>query len=372
MKIGILTFHRAYNFGALLQAYGLQQAIRSYGESEVEIIDYRNLHIERAYDYYSWHAIRRATWVGRMRMMYFMLIAGRSWLRRKRHFNDFVHRYLAVSSCHSTDIRQMDLSAYKAIVMGSDQIWNPQLTGGFDPAYWGVFPTSPATRKIAYAASAGSTAQFSPQQRAWIGRQLSNFNQLSVREDSLKRFCEQLTKKPVHVVLDPTLLAPRATFYQITQQERVVDFPYVLVYAVEMHPQLLDAARRAAQQRGARVVQVAMTNIKDRLCGRDKDIIKYDPTLPELLSLFRHAACTVTLSFHGVALSIVYEKDFYALRGTRMSRVNSLLTQLELTDRIIERADQVDEQSVDYAVVNDKLEKLRIASEQFLKESLKI
>ena len=371
MRVGILTFHRAYNFGALLQAYGLQQAIRGYGEYEVEVIDYRNPQIERVYDYYSWRAIRRATWGGRLRMAYFILIAGRSWKRRKRHFNDFVRRFLAISSCHSTDIRKMNLSAYEAIIMGSDQIWNPQLTGGFDPAYWGDFFASPSTRKIAYAASCGNTEQFSPQQREWIGRELGNFSRISVREDSLKRFCESLSDQPVHVVLDPTLLAPRTAFYQITSPERVIPFPYVLVYAVEAHPQLLAAARRAACRRGARVVQVAMTNMKDRLRGRDSDIIKFDPTIPELLNLFRHAECTVTLSFHGAALSIVYEKDFYALRGTRMSRVNSLLTQLGLMERIIERADQVDEQPVDYAIVNEKLEKLRFASEQFLKESLK-
>ena len=39
-KIGILTFHRAANFGAVLQAFALQQAISSLDEEcIVEIID---------------------------------------------------------------------------------------------------------------------------------------------------------------------------------------------------------------------------------------------------------------------------------------------------------------------------------------------
>ena len=40
MKIGILTFHRAYNYGAVLQAYALKKVIESFG-AEVEIINYK-------------------------------------------------------------------------------------------------------------------------------------------------------------------------------------------------------------------------------------------------------------------------------------------------------------------------------------------
>ena len=46
MRIGILTFHNANNYGAVLQAYGLQQTIRLLGH-DCEIVDYRNIEIER-------------------------------------------------------------------------------------------------------------------------------------------------------------------------------------------------------------------------------------------------------------------------------------------------------------------------------------
>ena len=38
MKIGILTFHRAHNYGAVLQTYGLQEYIKQLGH-DVYIID---------------------------------------------------------------------------------------------------------------------------------------------------------------------------------------------------------------------------------------------------------------------------------------------------------------------------------------------
>ena len=41
MKIGILTYHACYNYGACLQAYALQQSIkRRY--AECDIIDYQS------------------------------------------------------------------------------------------------------------------------------------------------------------------------------------------------------------------------------------------------------------------------------------------------------------------------------------------
>ena len=45
MRIGILTFHNANNYGAVLQAYCLQETLRRIG-FDVEIVDYRNPLIE--------------------------------------------------------------------------------------------------------------------------------------------------------------------------------------------------------------------------------------------------------------------------------------------------------------------------------------
>ena len=54
MKIGILTFHNAINYGAVLQAYATQELLKSMGHS-AEVIDYRNLAIEKYYDRLNFH-----------------------------------------------------------------------------------------------------------------------------------------------------------------------------------------------------------------------------------------------------------------------------------------------------------------------------
>lgn len=51
MKIGILNFHRALNYGAVLQCYGLQETLTALGH-EVSVIDYRPRIIEKHRSYF--------------------------------------------------------------------------------------------------------------------------------------------------------------------------------------------------------------------------------------------------------------------------------------------------------------------------------
>ena len=48
MKVGIITFHNAINYGAVLQTYATQTIVQEYGH-DVEVIDYHNKKIDRLY-----------------------------------------------------------------------------------------------------------------------------------------------------------------------------------------------------------------------------------------------------------------------------------------------------------------------------------
>ena len=57
MKIGVITFHRAINYGAALQTYALQRAISDLG-FDTEVIDYRCEHMENLYKLIGGHLSR--------------------------------------------------------------------------------------------------------------------------------------------------------------------------------------------------------------------------------------------------------------------------------------------------------------------------
>ena len=48
MRIGIITFHRAINYGAVLQTYALQKFL-NVSNYDAEVIDYRCEHMENFY-----------------------------------------------------------------------------------------------------------------------------------------------------------------------------------------------------------------------------------------------------------------------------------------------------------------------------------
>lgn len=54
MKIGILTFHCAINYGAIMQSYGLQEYLKKLGH-EAYLLDYRPECIIKNYRIFRWH-----------------------------------------------------------------------------------------------------------------------------------------------------------------------------------------------------------------------------------------------------------------------------------------------------------------------------
>ena len=55
-KIGIITFHKAQNYGAVLQTYALQETVKSFGY-DVVVLDHFNRKIHDQYKLSFWEAL---------------------------------------------------------------------------------------------------------------------------------------------------------------------------------------------------------------------------------------------------------------------------------------------------------------------------
>ena len=148
-KIGIITFHRAHNFGAMLQAFALQTKLSE--QYQVEIIDYRSTYEERKY--LGNRSIKEAIknwlrWLIKPKMMH-----GK--YTKKRHFGDFINNYLVVSS-ESYDESSIEEASdrYDLIISGSDQVWNPDYRGNQNWDF-NLMQFARPEQKVAYAASFG-------------------------------------------------------------------------------------------------------------------------------------------------------------------------------------------------------------------------
>ena len=151
MRVGILTFHCAHNYGAVLQCYALQEVLRGMG-NEVEVINYCPSYLTDVYKVVNIHRVlsRNPLRMAKRSIVEVLTLSNR--IRRYRGFDRFINSWLTLSA--SRDVTP----DYDVYVMGSDQIWNPSLTHGFDGRFFGDFPFPKEGRKyVSYAASMEAT-----------------------------------------------------------------------------------------------------------------------------------------------------------------------------------------------------------------------
>lgn len=353
MKIGILTFHRAKNYGAMLQCYALSSFLKSMG-FEVGVLDYRP-------DYLAGAGDTGIAWKIKKYIRFFIYwMLSKCEVRQADGFESFVSRHLTIWPLS-------DSVTLDAIVCGSDQIWSTNICGKLDPVFFGEVAVKPSCKRISYAASNGNVALEAGEEKDFLGL-LSGFDAISVREKSLKDY---LKSKQVDArwVLDPVLLAGRQMFEPIVSPVRQKR-PYVLVYELTHLDATYELAHKIARSLRAEVLVMGGGMGAFSLNGVKN---KQGLSPAQFVSYFKYASCVVTTSFHGTAFSILYEKPFYSMRmnSAKDDRILSLLSELQLMDRSVARADEVQFSWVNYELVNKKLETLRQDSRDFLINALK-
>lgn len=94
----------------------------------------------------------------------------------------------------------------------------------------------------------------------------------------------------------------------------------------------------------------------------------------EFIGYFYEASYIITTSYHGMAFSILFEKDFNVISIMRneTERMSSLLSILGLEDRISDQNSELKVSAVDYSEVNPKLEAFVARSRKFLDNSLSV
>ncbi len=317
MRIGIITFSQALNYGATLQMYALQKYIKELdADSTVEIIDYRSPYLSRFYSLsYQKHRNPIATIIKKAFFLY-----------KKNKFDSFTKKYISFSKTTYTDknINQID-DLYDVVIVGSDQVWNLNLSY-YDYNYFLEFLNK--TPKFSYAASIG-TNNYSEDAVLRIKMDLSLFAGISVREKTGKEMIDSIFESNVsRVDIDPTLLLSSNDWLSFCQMKK--RRKYLLVYTVVFSKEILTEALEFGRKNNLEVLYVGQhCSIKG---------VKYlvSPSITDLLSLFYNAEYVFVNSFHGTVFSIQFHKQFYSkleLKDGRNSRITNLLEVCQLEER---------------------------------------
>lgn len=358
MKIGILTFHRANNYGAVLQCYALQEFLKSQGH-ETYVIDYRPDYVEKRYKVFS-----RRYWIVRDLKKTFKKLLTEPYLcyiryKRNKELDVFIkNRY----NLYPYSPEESDLDV---VVLGSDQIWNPKLTGkSFDEVFFGK---GYKCRKIAYAAS--NRSEFlTPEEEDFYRSHLCKLHSIGVRESTLHSLLQPLTEKKIHLNIDPTLLIDKkwAGSLKLT---RPINSNYVMLYEVTRH-----LKNRIMSMKYAKRNDCSFVELTGALALSYRHTRHLDQTAsPEkFLSYLKYASCIFTTSFHGTALSVLFEKDFYYIKQNTSAdlRIETLLKVLGLENRIIDTPNIPHNVPIIYDDVRGRLDTFRRESVNYLKNAL--
>lgn len=318
-RVGILTFHFARNYGALLQCYALQQTLDESGFCP-GVIDYRPGSIASGYKVVD---IRR-----------FLGSTPGKILRRTRRELQVLGsrraRYAAMEAFIGKHLHFTEPELCDTIVVGSDQVWNPALTGEkMEGLYWGE--GLEGKRLLAYSASIENGMSLLRDEK--LRTALARFRAVSLREETALSAIRRL-RPDACLCCDPVLLTRESLWRDLAAQSRICESlgDYLLYYQVRRSPAGLEAARLLGESLGLRPL-ILSAKVEDE---NSAEVAAASPE--DFLALLLGAKFVLTTSFHGCALSALMHKSFLSLNlgDGRDSRSCGLLRQLGLESRIID------------------------------------
>lgn len=326
-KIGIMTFHEALNYGAVLQAYGLQKFItENFDGVDVEIVDYSCPKLKADY-----RPIKLSINPHRWKRCLASFRNCGVTIKMKKNFESFCSCWLRLSKDkYSVETIKSSNDRYDVFITGSDQVWDPRCAG-FDENYFLTFVTD-SEKKCSYAASMDKMEIPASMENVYRLR-LKGYRCVSCREEAAAEVINGVLENgnaEVHV--DPTFLLTKAMW------ENVAAAPlfekYLFIYPVGKSLEMVRYAKEIAHDRGLKIVYM------DAEKGwADSEITFISGESPEVfLSLIKHADCVVTNAFHGSAFSVIYHKDFYVYCGADgkgNERVQNMFRKFGITDRVL-------------------------------------
>lgn len=347
MKISLITYHSADNYGATLQAYATYKILEDLGH-EVQIIDLR---------------INQPNSV--IKKVFLLKKHIRFTKFRKGYFRKISRRYIDVLDL------QNDPPLADVYIVGSDQVWNLDISGKLASAYFLDFGDK-RIKRIAYASSFGKADWESSRHLTTnkAAKLLERFNAIGVREQSGVKICSSVFNIKATQVIDPVLLY---TNYEELTGKIVLTQKNIILYKIINDSRFYNKAIEIGKRLDLPVRSIgSIRKFKNIKCA-------YPEKLPIWITRIASSSYVLTDSFHGTVLSLLYKKQFVVYTGDPklVTRISSLLCLVGLENRICSYSDDVEkvldilQTEIDYKKVSTILEKLREESINFIKNSIK-
>ena len=342
MKIALLTIWHVGNYGAEMQTYATVKALNSLGH-EVKVIDYRLNEPQRIID----------------KLISKVLFITPAYQKFRRFWKSNIPALSHLKN--STDLKDK-LGDFDAYMVGSDQVWNPNITK--DKCFDFFLSFVPENKYcVSYASSFGiSSWKFDKELTERVSVELSKFQKISCRERDGVNILKDVFDINATFVCDPTLLFEGYPELIGNIQENNSFVYYPLSVDKEMESFCKEVATSLHLEFIHNNPQTTWMN------GRVWNRLSIDSWIRN----FAQAKFVTTQSFHGTAFSIIYKKQFFTIyQGSKVSRISNLLKELGIEDRLFPSVEAARSakpwlKPINYEEVNERLMKLRKKSWDFL------
>ena len=383
-RIGLVLTYRNTNYGAQLQAFATQYIVESLGV-ETEIVQRRSRVIDFIFVEYCW---------GLLRFAFNYIIPKKRKVKedanndpifmenkkaREKVEKEFIKRRL-----HNIKIYDGYLNLKKAgknfdaVLIGSDQLWLPGFSFG-NTLSLKFAPKS--TRKISYATSLGVSTFpkyfWKSSRKVW-----KSIDYLSVREEEGAAIIRQICGSDINVqvVVDPTYLLTREQWCGLIPNEIKSKEKYVFCYFLGDEKSPKEIARKFADNKNLKLISLLSDESISTIDQTYADELVTGNTPEDFINWIRGAEYVMTDSFHGLAFSVINEKQFFVFyrhrAGTqsRHSRIDNILRKWNLSDRLVLEpmnvVDLEDKTEIDYVKVTEIVKQEREKSLMFLNKAL--
>ncbi len=346
MKIGILTFYYCHNYGAVLQAFALRYYLKSFGHN-VYFIKYQLPILSNRYTLFRFYLYKNQSLFIKSRIFIGTILNINLRIKKRKKFISFITKYLPEISEYSNDL---DL-----IIIGSDQVWNPNITGGFDEYYWGDFSKKKGVPTIAYAVSCPSSVFTN----SLVEKKLDNFVKIGVRESIIKEKLKEKYGINAELTIDPTLLLSSDVYKQFIHT-RLITNDYYFAYNLTNNSNLKKISIEMSESNNKRLIDIKSKEYK--ACG---------PI--DFINLIFYSDIMFVSSFHGTVFSLIFHKKFifFPSNDERDERVLSLLTELNCLHLVYNKDFNFSNIRYDWLAIDKKINEIKKQSELFIHNTIK-
>lgn len=331
-KVGIITVHCADNFGAMLQTYALKKYMQNM-DCSVKIINFCPKVITKDYPLLFYKGEIRTGIQSGLKCLWrsVIYIKVRNFPRmlcKKYKMGRFRKKYFNMTRKIQDTGDFKKLEKFDVYITGSDQLWNPDITG-LNDAYFLSF-TPEEGKRIAYAVSIGRL--LNDEEREIIVAKIQNFDAISLREADSVMQLQPYCKNKIYQCVDPTLLLKKDEWKKICVKP--VKEKYIIFYSLFYTKEAFEAVNYISERIKSPIKHFFYGRLAKRLKQNGGSF--YYAGIEEFLGLIEQAEYVITDSFHGAVFSILFEKKFgVILPPKRNMRLIELLKTTGFSDRII-------------------------------------